>query len=107
MARNKTNPLLASFEAKLEARYRQQLKFSNQLGLDAAMIAANEVLGLGAGRAAKFRSVYIKTINEMAAMLAEDGKDDPELEWSIATIDKRLQSIMGDNFKPWDERYRR
>lgn len=104
---NKPNPLLASFEAKLEARYRQQLKFSTQLGLDAAIITANEVLHLGAGRSPEFRSVYIKTVNEMAAMLAEDGKDDPDLEWSIATIDKRLQAIMGDSFKPWDERYRR
>lgn len=103
----KTNPLLAAFEAKLEARYRRKLEVSTQLGLDAAIIAANEVLGLGAGRAAKFRSVYIKTMNEMATMLAEDGKDDPELDWSIETIDKRLRSIMGDSFKPWDERYGR
>lgn len=103
----KPNPLLAAYEAKLERVYRRKLEIANQMGLDAAMIAANEVLGMGAGRAEKFRSVYIRTLNEMAKLLAEDSMDDPELDWSTATIDRRLQPIMGDKFKPWDERYGR
>ena len=101
----KQNPILAAYEAKLEARYRRKLHIANQMGLDAALIAANEVLGLGPGRAQKFGEAYINTINEMARMISDDGQDDPRLDWSTATIDKRLSAIMGDGFRPWDERY--
>lgn len=107
MAKNKPNPMLAAFEAKLEARYKRQLRIANQMGLDAALIAANEVLGLGAGRAEKFMTAYINAMNKMATMLADDGVDDPDLDWSIATIDKRIKSITGDSFRPWDDRYGR
>ena len=33
-------------------------------------------------------------------------KDDPDMEWTKATVDRRLMQIVGsDNFAPWDERY--
>lgn len=107
MAKNKPNPMLAAFEAKLEARYMRKLRIANQMGLDAALIAANEVLGLGAGRAEKFMTAYIDAMNKMANMMVEDGETDPDLDWSTATIDKRLRAIVGDSFRPWDERYGR
>lgn len=103
----KPNPLLAKYEAMCEERYLKRLAFANQMGLDAAMIAANEVLGLGPGRAEKFRIAYINAVNDMAQMIADDGKDDKELAYSITTIDRRIESIVGeDNFVPWEERYR-
>ena len=87
-------------------KYRRQLDVCLQMGLDAAMIAANEVLGLGAGRAAKFRKAYIDTINEIGRMLAIDGKDDADLTYSTAKIDERLRQIVGnENFVDWDGRY--
>ena len=102
----KQNHLLASYEAKLEAKYRYQLQLAMQMGLDAGMIAANEVLGMGAGRAEKFRTAYIEAVNEMSRMTVVDDKDDPDFAWTKSKVDERIKRIVGeDNFVPWDERY--
>ena len=102
----KKNPVLAKHEAMLEARYRRKLDVALQMGLDAGMIAANEVLKLGPGRAMAFHDAYVKAMNEMAHLLAEDGDDDRDLAYSTEIIDRRIKSIVGEeNFRPWDERY--
>lgn len=107
MAKNKQNPLLAKFEAQLEARYQAQLQIAMQMGLDAGMIAANDVLGMGAGRAEKFRTAYINTVNEIMHMTVVEDKDDPNFEWTKAKVDERIKTIVGEkNFVPWNERYR-
>lgn len=106
MAKNKQNPLLAKYEAMWEARYRRQLHIAMQMGLDAGMIAANETLGMGAGRAEKFKKAYIDAINEISHMTVVDDKDDPEFTWTRAKLDERLKKIVGeDNFVDWDTRY--
>ena len=88
------------------AKYKKQLDMCIQMGLDAATIAANEVLGLGAGRAEKFRKAYADTINQISRMLVADSKDDVSLDYSTAKIDERLRKIVGDeNFVDWDGRY--
>ena len=103
----KPNRLLASYEAMLEARYRARLDVAMQMGLDAGMIAANDVLKMGPGRAEAFRTAYITAVNEMAKMLAVDGEDDPDLVYSRDVIDRRIKAIVGeDKFAPWDERYK-
>lgn len=102
----KKNNMLAKFQAKLEAEYRAKLDVALQMGLDAGMIAANEVLGMGPGRAEAYRTAYINAINEMARELSVDGADDPDLDYSREIIDRRIRSIVGEeNFKSWDERY--
>ena len=102
----KKNPVLAQYEAKLEARYRRKLDVALQMGLDAGMIAANEVLKLGPGRAMSYRTAYVNAMNEMAHLLTEDGDDDHDLAYSTEVIDRRIKSIVGEeNFQCWDERY--
>ena len=102
----KPNPLLAKYEALYEAKYRERLHIGMQMGVDAAIIAANEVLGMGPGRAQKFANAYIDTVNEMAALFVEDGKDDPEMVYSKKVLDDRIRSILGeDHFVPWNQRY--
>lgn len=104
--RPKQNNMLASFEAKLEAQYRAKLDVALQMGLDAGMMAANETLKMGSGRADAFRTAYITNMNEMARMLANDGADDPDLVYSRELIDRRIKAIVGpDQFQPWDVRY--
>ena len=77
-----------------------------QMCLDAALIAANEVLQLGPGRAKAFCDAFSATLSEIAAMTVADGKTDRELWHTKDTIDRRLRQICGDNFQPWEERYR-
>lgn len=103
---HKQNNMLASYEARLEARYQKKLDIAMQMGMDAGMIAANEVLSLGPSRAVAFHSAYIKAINEISRLLTKDGKDDPDLVYSTDVVDRRLKKIVGtENFTPWDERY--
>lgn len=98
--------MLAQFEAKLEAQYKAKLHIMQQLGLDAATIAANDILGLGAGRAMAFRNKYVDLVNEIARMIVEDSDGDPDILWTKAKIDDRIRAIVGDeNFVSWDERY--
>lgn len=107
MKKNKQNPLLAKYEAMYEAKCRIQLQIAMQMGLDAGMIAANDVFGMGAGRAEKFRTAYIETVNSISGMMVDDGNSDSDLVWSRSKVDERIKQIVGeDNFVPWEERYR-
>ena len=75
-----------------------------QLAEDAAFMAANEVLGLGSGRARAF----VKYANEIAELVVEDSKADNEIVYAKAVLDRRIREIVGDdNFTPFDERYGR
>ena len=71
------------------------------------MIAANEVLGMGAGRAEKFRKAYIEAVNQMSNMTVTDAEADPEFVWTKTKVDDRIRKIVGeDKFVPWEERYK-
>lgn len=75
-------------------------------GVDAAMIAAHDVLQLGPGRARDFCVAYISAMNDMARMVVDDQKDDKEFVYSKAKIDQQIEMIVGpENFKPWEVRY--
>lgn len=77
-----------------------------QMCLDAAMIAANEVLQLGPGRAKAFCDAFSTAITEIATMTVADGKTDRELWHTKDALDQRLRQICGEHFQPWEERYR-
>ena len=79
-----------------------------QMSQDAAFFAANEVLGLGPGRAQDFGEAYIRYVNEMAELIVDDSQDDRAIEYSKHVIDRKLSGIVGEeNFKPFDVRYGR
>lgn len=79
-----------------------------QLAEDAAFMAANEVLGLGSGRARAFGEAFVKYANEIAELVVEDSKADNEIVYAKAALDRRIREIVGeDNFSPFDERYGR
>ena len=108
----RNNPLLAQIEARAEAKYRALFDASMtmllQMGQDAAMIAANDVLHLGPTRAAAFCAAYIEAVNDMARLIDTDLRDDQEYSYAKAKIDARLREIVGpDNFAPWEVRYGR
>ena len=79
-----------------------------QLAEDAAFMAANEVLGLGSGRARAFGEAFVRYANEIADLVVEDSKADDEIVYAKAVLDRRIREIVGeDNFSPFDERYGR
>lgn len=79
---------------------------------DAALIAANDVLKCGAGRASKFRERMEEVILEFLKMSIDeyettthyDGEDD-DISHTRAVIDFRLKQIWGDGFRSWEDRY--
>lgn len=79
-----------------------------QLAEDAAFMAANDILGLGAGRAKAFGERFVMYVNEIAELFVEDSVGDKSLEYSKTVLDRRIREIVGeDNFSPFDERYGR
>lgn len=106
MKRSNFSRQLYKAQMREHLAYQKQLDIALQMGLDAATIAANEILGMGAGRAKAFLTKYIEIYNLFARMITEDSKDDPNIDWSTAKIDQRIRSIVGDEvFRPWEERY--
>lgn len=74
-----------------------------QMCLDAAIIAANEVLQLGPKRVQRFQEAFSEALNEIATMSVEDAAD---LVYTKEKLDNRLKPILGEHFLPWDERYK-
>ena len=103
------NDLLRRLEAKYaahyDALYRSKLGMTLQIAQDAAMIAANEVLQMGPGRAKEFAMAFTEAVNDIGTMMFEDQMDDPEFVYTKARVDRRLKEICGENFVPWEERY--
>lgn len=91
--------------AKYEAMFQSKVRILMQMCEDAAMITANETLGMGPGRAKTFGDKFVSTVKEIAIMTELDQKDDPEFIYTKAKLDQRLEKICGENFEPWEVRY--
>jgi len=103
------NDLLRRVEAKYAAHYaalyHAKIGMTLQLAQDAAMIAANEVLQMGPGRAKEFAMAFTEAVNDIGTMMFEDEQDDKEFVYTKARVDRRLKEICGENFEPWEVRY--
>ena len=101
----KTNAFLAKMEAKYRAMSAHKVNVAIQMAKDAADMAANDVFGMGEGRAEKWTQEFSKILTEMMQLVSQDGKDDPEFIYAKTKIDERLKQIHGKHFQPWEERY--
>ena len=95
----------AKYAAHYAALYHAKIGMTLQLAQDAAMIAANEVLQMGPGRAPDFAAVMRDTVNEIAGVMLDDQKDDEKFAYTRGVVDRRLKKICGEHFVPWEERY--
>ena len=104
----KAKELEAEFKRLLEierADNRRKLLLGMQLADDASLMAADDTFDVNEYSAAKFHERYVYYVNKMSHMAVVEDKDDPGMEWTKATIDRRLLQIVGEkNFVPWDER---
>ncbi len=104
----KAKELEAEFNRRLEierADNRRKLLLGMQLADDASLMAADDTFDVNEYSAAKFHERYVYYVNKMSHMAVVEDKDDPDMEWTKATIDRRLLQIVGpDNFVPWNER---
>lgn len=86
----------------------EQTKARLSLGMDAAIIAAHEALGMGPGRAEAFRDAYCAAMDELAGMFIEDADEngDKQIEYAKTKRDEVIRKIVGeDNFVPFDKSY--
>lgn len=95
----KTNPLLAKFEAQLQAKYRAKLEINSELDLIALLITVNEELNVGPGRAGRVLNAFLANKVELAETIDADyGPDkdtgDKEIAHTKATYAQRLRSIF-------------
>ena len=91
--------------AEAHANYQRMLRMGMQQSHDAALMAADDVFDVNEYSAEKFHIAHIRYVNKISSMVVDDDKDDPEILWTKATVDRRLLQIVGEkNFVPWDER---
>ena len=89
----------------------EQTRARLSLGLDAAIIAAHEALGMGPGRAENFRRAYVTAMDELAGMFVDDAGERPsegdrEIVYAKAKRDEIIRKIVGEaNFVPFDVSY--
>lgn len=104
MARG-TNPMLAKIQAKHEQEKAFMRTFTIQQCVDMMMIAANEEYGLGPERLNRLEQTFYDVFREYAKMTLDDAKDDKSIEYTKDKLDRKLEQICGEYFKPWEERY--
>lgn len=117
MTMGKQNPMLAKIEAKYQreyelkllqakADYLKMLDMALQQSADAALMAIDDVFDVNEYSAEKFHIAHIEYMNKISHMAVVEDKEDKEMVWTKATVDRKLLQIVGEkNFTPWDERY--
>ena len=102
---NKQNPLLAAFEARLEANYQQRLEINSEFDMIAFMKTVHEELNVGPGRAFKVFNAFMANKLEIAEMIHEDYGDkdngDKEILHTKASYAKLLRRIFSPS--DWEQ----
>lgn len=86
----------------------EQTKARLSLGYDAAIIAAHRALGMGPGRAERFRDAFNDAMEELAELFIDDcdNNGDKKLAYAKAKRDEAIRRIVGDEcFVPFDLSY--
>lgn len=102
----KQSGYLARMQAKKAADISFHRKFTMQWCADAAMLAANEVFHRRGKILVEFHNAFIRYAHEIAEMTLEDAQADKSLEYTKYKVDEQLRELLGEDFVPWEERYR-
>ena len=92
-------------ELKYRAVFLTKMDTLQQMCIDAAFMAAADVFQMGPGRCEAFGTSMKDYLNEMASLMADDAKGDPDIAYTKETVDRRLKKICGEKFDPWEVRY--
>ena len=105
--KNTLGPIIEQLaRARTKELVAEQTKARLCLGMDAAILAAHEVFGLGPGRAAAFRDAYVSSMEELAGLFIDDAEGDVKLEYAKAKRDEAIRRIVGDElFVPFEQAY--
>lgn len=78
-------------------------EIERQMMWDAVTIALNDEFGFGKERILKLLKAVEKRREDIARLFIGDTKD---MEYAKSVLDRRLREICGDEFLPWEERYK-
>lgn len=96
------NALAQYITAEVNRQLKNRTITAIQSAKDAAIIAANETLGLGEGRVLQFSEAFDRNVQDIAQTTIEDTRD---IEYTKDYVDRQLRPICGKHFVPWEERY--
>lgn len=99
----KQNAFLMRVEREKQAAMLQTHRFTRQLMVDLTYIALNNRFGFGSDRLKEFAEALLEVYSEYADVW---NSDTPDTEYSREKIDRRLRQIFGDDFHPWEVRYK-
>lgn len=102
MAKNKQNPFLEAFAAKLEANYQQRLDVNNELDTIAFMVTIHEELGVGPGRAGRLFNAFRANKVKLAKTIREDYGDEDNGDKEILHTKKKYAQYLRTVFSPED-----
>lgn len=101
----KTNPLLAKFEAQLNAKYQAKLEACAEIDMIAFMLTVHEELKVGPGRAKLIFDAYLLSRMSLVDAINDDWGDkdsgDKELLHTKSTYAKVLKSIFSP--EDWEQ----
>lgn len=103
--RGQKNNYIAKRKAVSDAILYRERDFTRQFMLDAAVLAAHRTFGAGQKRIQDFYADLHDVLMEMAGLTLDDAKGDKDLVYMKAKLDEALEPLLGDLFKPYDERY--
>ena len=101
MAKQKNNPLLAKYEAMLEAKYRTKLEINSEIDQIALMLTIDDNLQVEPGQAAKLLNDFMANRIEVAEAILEDSKADKELLHTKRSLAVRLKGILDEHWEKW------
>ena len=80
--------------------------FTMQWCADAAILAAHEVFNRKGEKLVEVALTMQRYSQEIASLTLDDAKNDKDIEYTKAKVDKALKDILPEErFQPWDERY--
>ena len=100
-----SNGYLARMQARQELREKQIRHHTRVYMMDMVTVALGR-LGWGEQRLRKFDAMLTEVSKDYADLITEDIKEDPDMVYAKATLDRELQQYVGGLFIPYEERYR-
>ena len=102
---SKKSGLLARQQSIIDQEVKLARHHTRVFILDMVTVALGR-LGWGEQRLRKFDDMLTEVSKDYAGLILSDAKEDAEMVYAKATLDRELQQYVGGLFVPYDERYR-
>ena len=79
--------------------------FTMQQCMDIAMIALHQEFGFGPVYQDRFEKAFRQAFVDYAELCVEDSKDDDDIDYTKAVMDRALRAARGENILPFEQRY--